>query len=255
MDFPVTRSTLDLAEGWVHELAGALEQPVKIPIAGNFRWEHPKKDADSVQVAKAVRAVSGLRAALQLADFGYVVECATLLRTVADFCAEIEYLGEALVEGRLTADQQKFVDQHFAPFPTDPDELAAREREYYVGRKDMEKARRRLFTKWGGGTSELDKIAAYLNKGYDSFVHGSNGSAMELFSGRTSAFMLRGHESTYHICSTKAAVAGKLKEFLNALRLMALTRGLENMNDNILLAFSNLDASEEDSAAPCKQLR
>ena len=228
VDFPVTRETMDHAEQWVHELAKLLSPPVKVTVQGTFRWEHPERDASSAQV--------------------------TLLRTVADFSAEIEYLGEALLEGRLTDDQSRFVDQHFAPFPSDPDELAAREREYYIGRKDMAKARSRLFTKWGGDAKELDKIAAYLNKGYDSFVHGANGSAMELFTGRTTSFMLNGHESNRHVCMAKASVAGKVKEFLNALRLMALSRHLEQMNNEIRAAFQKLDESGEDSVEGCAGL-
>ena len=254
MDFPVTRETIDHAEQWVHELAKLLSPPVKVTVQGTFRWEHPERDASSAQVAKAVRAVSGLRGAMHLADLRHTAECATLLRTVADFSAEIEYLGEALLEGRLTDDQSRFVDQHFAPFPSDPDELAAREREYYIGRKDMAKARSRLFTKWGGDAKELDKIAAYLNKGYDSFVHGANGSAMELFTGRTTSFMLNGHESNRHICMAKASVAGKVKEFLNALRLMALSRHIEQMNNEIRAAFQKLDESGEDSVEGCAGL-
>ncbi len=251
MDFPVTRTVIDRAEMWVHELASSLEPPIKVPVLNSFRWEHPQKDASAAQVAKAVRAVSGLRAALQLADLGYTAECGTILRTVADFSSEIEYLGEALLEGRLTSDQQKFVEQHFAKFPTDSDELAAREREYFIGRKDIANARRRLFKKLDGPTDEVDKIVAYLNKGYDSLVHGSNESAMQLYSGRTAAFMLRGQESALHICSAKVAVAGKTKEFLNALRLMALTRGHRLMNDAIRAAFIELDTSKEDAGQLC----
>ena len=251
LDFPTTRSILDRAEDWVQQFGKTLRSPSQVPVLNSFRWEHPDKDAGSAQVAKAVRAISGLRAALHLADSGYTVEAGTLLRTVADFTAEIEYLGEALIEGRLTADQQKFVEQHFAPFPEDPDELAAREREYYIGRKDVAKASRRLFEKWGGKPEEYDKIAAYLHKGYDSFVHGANESAMQLFTGRTRTFMLRGHESQRHICMTKVAVAGKLKAFLNALRLMAMSRNDQTMHDAIRTAFNELDKSEEDSGAPC----
>lgn len=255
MDFPITRAILDQAEDWVQGFAKALPPPTRVPVLDSFRWEHPEKDASTAQVAKAVRAVSGLRAALHLADAGYTVEPAALLRTVADFTAEIEYLGEALVEGRLTADQQKFVEQHFAPFPEDPDELAEREREFYIGRKDIAKASRRLFEKWGGNIEQYDRIAAYLNKGYDSFVHGTNESAMQLYSGRTGDFMLRGHESPRHVCMAKVAVAGKLKAFLNALRLMAMSRKDQATHDAIREAYCHLDASEEDSGLPCSGLR
>ena len=57
------------------------------------------------------------------------------LATVADFAAEIIFIGEGLLEGRFTKEQARFIEQHHAALPASPDELAAREREYYVGRK------------------------------------------------------------------------------------------------------------------------
>ena len=255
MDFPVTRGVLDGAESFVHALASMLPDPVRVPVLESFRWEHPVKTSEAAQVAKAVRACSGLRAAMHLADAGYTVECGVLLRVVSDYSAEIIYLGEGLVEGRLTPDQAKFLEQHFNPMPTDPGELAAREREYYVGRKDIAKAHRRLNEKYGAPADQFAEIASYLNKGYDSLVHGTNQSAMELYSGLTNQFMLHGHESKRYICSAKTSVAGKLKEFLNALRIMAITRHVQALHDEINEAWKRLDASQEDVGVLCRGLK
>jgi len=255
MDFPVTRRILGRLDAWIHAFAQLLPPANRVPVKDSFRWEHPDRTPEAAQVAKAVRAVSGLRAALHLADVGHTVECGTLLRTVADFSAEIIYLGEAIVEGRLTADQQRFVEQHFAPFPTDPDELAAREREYYIGRKDIGRAHRRILEKFGAPADEMAKIGAYLNKGYDSYVHGSNGSAMELYDVTINSFMLSGHRSQRFICMAKVSVAGKLQEFLNSLRFMAITRGASAIAEQIRLATDELDKSQEDAGLPCVGLR
>lgn len=254
MDFPVTRKILDQADGWVTAFAKELPAAQKIPVRNSFRWQHPEKTPEAVQVAKAVRALSGLRGALILADAKHSVECGTLLRTVADFSAEILYVGEALAEGRLTADQQRFVDQHFAAFPTDPDALAAMEKEKYVGRKDIGKAHRRTYEKFGVPADEMEKLGAFLNKGYDGYVHGTNGSAMELYDARTNSFMLHGHLSARFVCMAKVSVAGKLQEFLNALRFMAVTRQLGNMANEIGAASHALDASGEDAGIPCRGL-
>jgi hypothetical protein len=254
VDFPVARQVLDRTEAFVHSFASLLPKAVRVPVKDSFRWEHPQKDAEATQVAKAVRGISGLRAAMHLADVGHTAECLTLLRTVADFSAEIFYLGEGLAEGRMTADQEKFVQQHFSPFPNDPDELAARERDYYIGRKDIGKAHRRLLKKHGAPVEEATKITDYLNKGYDAFVHGTNQSAMELYSGRTRSFMLHGHESARWVCMARMSVAAKLKEFLGALRIMAITRGNRALHDQIQQAWNELDASKEDTSLPCAGL-
>ncbi len=254
MVFPVTRTIIGRMDGWVHTFAQQLAPAERVPIKESFRWEHPEKSPRSVQVAKAARAVSGLRAALHLADMAHTIESGTILRTVADFSAEILYLGEAVLEGRLTADQERFVDQHFAPIPTDPDELAAREREYYVGRKDIASAHRRIMEKFGAPAGEMAKIGAFLNKGYDSYVHGANSSAMELYDVRINSFMLRGHVSARFVCMAKVGVAGKTQELLNALRFMAITWGAGALSAEIRHASEELDASAEDSPRPCAGL-
>ena len=253
MDFPVTRTVLDRVDAWVHAFAQMLQPAERVPLKDSFRWEHPQKTPADVQVAKAVRAASGLRAALHLADLRHTIECGVVLRTVADFSAEILYIGEAILEGRLTEDQRRFVDQHFAPFPTDPDELAAREREYYVGRRDIGRAHRRLLERQGGPADELAKLGAYINKGYDSYVHGSNASAMELYDARINSFMLQGHLSERFVCLAKVSVAGKLQEFLKSLQFMAITRG-SSLYDEIRSAAGELDASGEDFGGACADL-
>lgn len=132
MDFPVTRRLIDTLPQWIDQLAGALPAPTKVPAKpSGFRWDHPIHNAEVVQVAKAVRMASGIAAALRLADLGLTVECATLLRTVSDFASEIIFLAEGLLEGRMVAAQSKFIEDHFKPLPSSPDELAEREREYF----------------------------------------------------------------------------------------------------------------------------
>jgi hypothetical protein len=254
MDFPVTRAVLLRLDGWVRAFSRSLPPPVQVPFLDSFRWEHQDKTPEAAQVAKAVRAASGLNAAMRLADLRYTVEVGVLLRTVADFSAEIIYLGEALYEGRLTPDQQKFVEQHFATLPMDPDELAAREREYYVGRKDLAKAHKRIFEKHGGAQDELLKVGAFLNKGYDAYVHGANMSVMELYNGHTSSFMLQGHASERFVCMAKVSIAGKLQGFLNSLRFMALTWGATDLDQQVRATCIEMDRSGEDRAVPCAGL-
>jgi hypothetical protein len=138
--------------------------------------------------------------------------------------------------------------------PETPDELAEQERIRLVGRKAIGKAFDRIADKSGSDEALFSKITAFLNKGYDGFVHGHYSSAMELFSGRTMTFMMEGHESARFVCTTKMAVAGKLKEALNALRFMAMTRGIGDLATELQDAFEELDRSEEDSGRACTGL-
>ncbi len=212
------------------------------------------QDAETVQVAKAVRIASGLRAAMALADLGHTVECAALLRMVADFSSEILFIGEGLIEGRFTDEQTKYIAQHFSPMPSDPDELAAREREYYVGRKAIASAHARLLEKTGAPKEQHAKYSAYLNKGFDMYVHGHYRTAMELYTGESMSFMMRGNKSARLICVAKVTVAGKLKEALNSLRFMSMTRQMQEVNIALVEAFDKIDKSGEDTSLPCRGL-
>jgi hypothetical protein len=229
VDFPVTRQVIDELDEPVQKMAALLPPPLQEPVPGGFRWRHPVRTAEVVQVAKAVRMVTGIRAALRLADEGWTTECCTLLRTVSDFASEILFLDEGLLEDRFVASQQKFIDQFFVPLPADPDELAEREREYYVGRRDILAAEKRMAEKTGGDPREIARLVKFLNKGYDSYVHGAYGTAMELFTGDGYRFMLRGNESPRARFFAKAAVAGKLHEVVAALEMMAGTRRLADL--------------------------
>jgi hypothetical protein len=250
-DFPVTRGIMAQLPAWIRGFVNRLERPIKAPVKDSFRWEPPSKDAPTLQVAKAVRIASGLRAAMILADARHTAEVFVILRTVADFSAEIEFVAEGMLEDRFIKEQEDFIRQHFEPPATDPDELAAREREYYVGRKAIEKSLRRIAEKAGAPADKMVSITAFLNKGYDSFVHGANHSAMELFTGGGYRFMMTGHESDRFVCMAKVGVAAKLKEALNALSFMAMSWRLKEPYDEFRSAYDRLDASKEDAGAPC----
>jgi hypothetical protein len=188
---------------------------------------------------------------MALADLRFTVECGAILRTVSDYASEIIFIGEGLLGGQFTTEQQEFIEQHYSALPSTPDELAAQEHVRYVGRKAMAKATDRIADKSGGDKELFRKITAYINKGYDGYVHGHYTSAMELFTGRTMGFMMSGHESDRHVCFVKAAVAGKLKEALNAFRIMAMTRKMPELHNEFRDAFDRIDKSGEDTRAAC----
>jgi hypothetical protein len=251
VDFATTRSLIERLPGYVDLFAARLPLPQRVPIAGSFRWEHTRKDAETLQVSKAVRIASGLRAAMILADVRQTVECGTLLRTISDFASEITFIGEGLMEGRFTEEQQRFIEQSYSSLPETPDELAAQERTRLVGRTAIKKAFDRISDKAGSDKEMHAKLSAFLNKGYDGFVHGHYPSAMELFTGRTMTFMMAGHESDRQVCISKMAVAGKLKESLNAFRFMAMTRQIVDIAQELRDAFDELGDSAEDTSNSC----
>ena len=140
-DFPVTRQTLERMDDWVMALAAPILPPEPIPIKlahlAGFQWRFREKNERALLVGKAIRMVSGLRAAFMLAEFGYIAESGTLLRTVSDFANEVISICEGYAKGSPTSDQKKFVEQYFAPMATDLDEYEYQSRERWVTRKQM----------------------------------------------------------------------------------------------------------------------
>ena len=71
---------MEQLDEWTNNLAAPLLPPVENSVMD--RLEFRQNTPEAVMIGKCVRAVSGIHAALALADLGYVVECATILRMV-----------------------------------------------------------------------------------------------------------------------------------------------------------------------------
>jgi len=123
-----------------------------------------------------------------------------------------------------------------------------------VGRQAREKAHKRIAEKIGESADELLKITSFLNKGYDSYVHGSHDSAMELFTGQTMGFEMKGTESPRNACMAKVSVAGKVYDALNALSYMAMTREMKVLYAELRSAFDTIRESGEGGGLPCRDL-
>ena len=145
-DYICERDVIERLDGWVQSLAGPLTPPRRVADGPDrVRLEFREHLPHSVMVGKCVRAVSGLHAALALAESGFVAESAALLRMVSDFCTEITAIGEALKRGGdLPTAVQTFVDQYFVPKSRTPEEFEAAEQLRYVSRKELMKAELRL---------------------------------------------------------------------------------------------------------------
>ena len=138
-DFSLERDVVDKLDRWVDRLAAPLLPPRRIADGPDrVRLEFSEHLPHSVMVGKCVRAVSGIHAALSLAESGFVTESAALLRMVSDFCTEVTTIGKALNRGGdLPQAVQTFVDQYFLPKPRTPDEFAAEKRTRYVSREEL----------------------------------------------------------------------------------------------------------------------
>jgi hypothetical protein len=207
---------------WVNQLSAPL-MPPRMVLEGDdlIRLEFRHHTPHSAMAGKAIRAVSGLHAALILADLGYVTECGALLRIVSDFCGEVIAIGHALHKsGELPPAVQKFVEQYFTPKARTPEQLAASERVRYVSREALMKVGRPAADENVDG-EDLRVIHRFLNMTYDAYVHGAYETTMELCDPLTGRFMTDGHLDDSKREEFVDAVALKLHELVVALEITA----------------------------------
>jgi len=222
-EIPFARRIIANLDAWLSILAAPFLPAVRVQEEnGRFHWEFREKRPETLMVGKAVRMVSGIKAALFLADSGFTTECASLLRMVSEFSQEILSVGEGLIEGRLMEPQERFVRQYFSPLARSPEEFEDMERERYVSREELFKAHYRLAAKTEADADRVRQLSRFLNYSYDKYVHGAYLTAMELYNGRDNRFMLSGHEAEEPKATARTAVAGKLHEAIVALGMMAL---------------------------------
>jgi hypothetical protein len=229
---------VDLLDDWVRALAAPLLPLVEVPqelddIKG-FRFDFGEKTERALIVGKAVRMVSGIRAALILADLGYVTECGTILRTVSDFTTEVISVCEGLLRQDPTKAQKDFVEQYFGDTAQTPEEYDdSEENVRWVARDKLIAAHVRWAAETNSDPDRVRKVLRFLSHIYDKFVHGSRLSSMELYNGNTHRFMLKGHEWYPSRRGYKVSVASKLHEVLTALFLAAHTLGISALADEV----------------------
>lgn len=246
--FPTTRALIDSLDVWLQRLAQPVLPAVRVSHPdGDFHWEFSEPSAFALLVSKAVRMVSGIRAALLLANTGFVTESASMLRMVSDFASEINAVGEGLLRGEFTSTQKQFIDQFFAPIPKSTAEFEAQEKQRYVNREELMKALVRLANDASQDGERYRDIKRNLNRGYDAFVHGSYATAMELYHGGRNEFLTRGHDWPRRLCVARVSVAGKLHEVVSALEFIALLVRDEALHSEIRDGRRRLEASAEES--------
>jgi len=244
--FTTTRALIDRLDEWINAFT-QWHLPLRREPSpqGGLDWKFSSETPEALQLAKAVRAATSIRGAVLLADAGMTTEAGSLLRMTADFAHEIIAVAEGLMAGRMTTAQQEFVDQFFAPLASTPEQLESMGKQYYVSREQLFAAHRRIAENTTGQVDLLRQTTRFLNYGYDKYVHGGYPTAMELFTGRTNTFLLRGHESARNRAATLSAVAAKLVEVLAALAFMAMNRRDQPLYESIRSAMRELEGSGE----------
>ena len=242
-DIGLARDLIAQLDGWANNLAAPLLPPIENPNTNRIEFRHQTPHA--VMVGKCIRAVSGINAALVLADLGYVVESAAITRIVSDFCTEITAIGEALqTESKLPRSVSNLVEQYFVPRPRTPDEYKRRQRPHYPSRKNLMEAETRMAQRVGIDGDKQRILHEFINSGSDAYVHGAYETTMELYDPGTNRFIMRGDRDQSQHRKYVQWVSLKLHEVVCALELTAAVTAHEEVWKATRHARHTLDKAE-----------
>jgi hypothetical protein len=228
------RSRVEPLEKLLHALAEKLPQPLWYHSGKqHFGFRYGKPDERHFCLLKAVRAVSALNAAIELADRGYAQEIFVLMRTIFEYTSHIEFvLSTPVGTGELTPAAAKYVQEFFEDYARNDV-------------KDFKRAGVRQGTVHKQLGAELDQLAH--ESGRDptektaeqmysdvyltccNYVHGKYPEIMDLYGGKPGHFHLRGMSGTpkdvenlEFIEAAVGTVANTLVQMVSRLRLHGL---------------------------------
>jgi hypothetical protein len=111
-------SRVEPLERFIHLFAASLTQPLFYHSGReHYGFRYGKPDVRHFCLLKAVRAVSALNAALELARSGFAQEIAVLMRTLIECTTHIEFvLSGSQADGTLKPEADKYVKAFFADY-------------------------------------------------------------------------------------------------------------------------------------------
>jgi hypothetical protein len=186
-------------EGVIEIFSGLLPPP-NMYASGmdrGFRYEQP--DVKHLCLIKAVRVVSCLNAAIELARNGYTQELAALMRILAECTRHIEYVLDADDSEKHRANVEKYVREFFEDVIRDPDaEIKGVLIRDHIINEQLGKTLDRIAAQYGDTQDRepADRLFWRSSRGFSFYVHARYPECMDLYGGRPGHFHLRGMRET-----------------------------------------------------------
>ena len=157
-----------------------------------FRYANPTPK--HFCVIKVVRAVSGINAALVLAENGFNQEMCVMIRTIIDSLTQIDYVISGLHDGKLQDRQQKLVNSFFDDFRRNSTEDFGK---VIVRQEQIHEEIEKFFKKKGVAVDfSIGEKLSTVYRVYSNYVHARYPEAMDLYGGHNGRFYLRGMKGT-----------------------------------------------------------
>lgn len=229
-----TERAIATLENAVNELAAKLPEPRRVPIGDDFAWELGEESVDGMILLKAVRAVSGINAALVLMDSGYSQEVGVLIRTIDEFVGDLAFLTDRMgTSDWPTPKQREHIEHFFSVRRPDVDpETGALSPLPWVERKKKQAGEARTISP--GNPSVAGDALRRIDTGYDAYVHGYYGAVMEMYAGPERGWRVRGTPVTRRTLESMRQVSIYVDRALGYLAIYAQLRGVEELAANLV---------------------
>ena len=183
---------------------------------------------------KAVRAVSGMNACLQLYQGGFVQEIVVIIRTVVECATHMDYVVAGLTGDKLAAPQTKYVESYFADFKrssaSDYGKPGVRQGEVHkaVGAQTDEFIRH---TDKDNKYADVNSAELMSNtyKNLSSYVHCRYPEVMDMYGGNPARFHLSGMRGTIKDEENIEILETYIVTAANALRFFLLALDVEEI--------------------------
>jgi hypothetical protein len=227
-------SRLDPLERLVHAWAGRLPAPLRYHSGKQHHgFRYGKPHIEHFCLLKAVRAVSAMNAAIELARAGYTQEIVVLLRTQVECTTHMELVVAGHDEaGGFQPAAEKYVQDYFADYARNDstDFKRAQVRQNTV----HQVLGAELDSRAQGSGRDPEKVKAehlYSNvyRNFSNYVHAKYPETMDLYGGVPGHFHLRGMRGTPKDAENLAMIEASIETVSVTLMQMVTTFKLHDL--------------------------
>ncbi|WP_441241512.1 hypothetical protein [Tardiphaga sp. 768_D3_N2_1] len=186
---------IDAMAEFIHALSSSMEQPVFNRSERYFRYSNPS--AMHFVLLKGTRVVSAFYACTTLCRGGFAQEIYVLLRTVIEYCSQIDYMASSLdgtqrPSGRAADIVRDYFEDHYESRSVSAKRLKLKQQdvhEHVASFIDQSLAVEHR-------SVPLSKLMSNIYINLSNFVHGRHVECMDLYGGTPGHFHLFGMSGT-----------------------------------------------------------
>jgi len=238
--FKILEESVSLLEQSVTQFNATMPQPRFTQVhGGQYRYDDP--DHRVFALLRCVRLASGFRAALLLIREGHCQETGVILRTLVEFCHDLDLVFAPLVDEESAHLAERKVEEYFS------DETRPVENLLADTKKPPSMPRRKVYGAIGRSLAPHDphryrQISRVLEDVYSGYVHGNYPHTMELYNGRAQQFETSGVPARIDEWLTSIALV--VHPTLNNFAMLALDLGLSQLDARLISQRQKLEQSE-----------